>query len=135
MVKIAYVAVVQTLPVLSNQTQFLLTQLIVNGESRDLPAEFNVIIFRFVQEALSNVERHSQATEVQVSIDFDVDMIRLKVQDNGKGFILPKPVGKLIADKKLGIIGMQERASMMGGTFNIYSKPGEGTVVSLEFSA
>jgi signal transduction histidine kinase len=62
-------------------------------------------------------------------------MIRIKVQDNGKGISLPKPVSKLTAMNKFGIIGMQERARMLDGTFEISSEQGHGTSVVIAFKA
>jgi signal transduction histidine kinase len=103
-------------------TSSIKTTLSVKGEYRKLPSETDVIVFRFIQEALSNVKRHSEASEVVVELDFESEMINIKVQDNGKGIALPKPVSKLTAMNKFGIIDMQERARMLDGTFEISSE-------------
>lgn len=109
------------------------TRLVVNGENRKLSSETGVIVYRFIQEALNNVSRHSEASEVIVNLDFGTEATKIRVQDNGKGFILPKQLGELTTNHKLGIVGMQERAKLLGGSFNIYSQPGSGTSVYLEF--
>jgi signal transduction histidine kinase len=108
-------------------------KLAVSGESLKLSSETEVIVYRFIQEALNNCKHHSEATEIDVELNLDSDIIRIRVIDNGKGFYLPRPISKLSTENKFGIIGMQERAHMLDGIFDINSKPGQGTSVSLEF--
>jgi signal transduction histidine kinase len=82
-------------------------------------------LFRIFQESLTNVARHSRAKKVAVSFTGHNNSIILSISDNGTGF-----EKKILSNKKtLGILGMQERTSMMGGTYEIISKPGEGTSV------
>lgn len=85
------------------------------------------VLFRIAQEALANVEKHAQASLVNVSVQVEPDHISLEVSDNGKSF----PVQGVLANRRrrLGLIGMRERAEMVGGKFDIESKPGEGTTV------
>lgn len=106
---------------------------ILNGDYRKLPPETEVTLYRFVQEALNNVYRHSEAKEVVIGLDFGTNTIKVMVHDNGKGFVVPKQINRLTENRKFGIIGMEERAKLLGGTFNINSELGEGTWVSLEF--
>lgn len=108
-------------------------QVLINGVDRKLSPEADVIIFRFVQEALHNVRRHSKATEVYVKLEFNAQTVKISVQDNGNGFASPVSISEFINKGKFGIIGMHERARFLGGRFNISSKPGEGTTVSIEF--
>jgi two-component system, NarL family, sensor histidine kinase DegS len=109
------------------------SSLIMNGEQYKLSSSVDLIIFRFVQEALNNIIRHAEATEVIVNIYYDKNIVQIKVQDNGKGFICPDNLGDLTANGKLGIMGMVEKASFLGGKFNIDTQPGKGTIVSIEF--
>lgn len=82
-------------------------------------------IFRIYQESLTNVMRHAHATKVEASLLINDDEIKLIIADNGKGFIVEE-----IANKKtLGLMGMRERASLLGGTYEISSDPGKGTAV------
>lgn len=104
-------------------------KLVVDGEVRKLSAGSDVIIFRIIQEALNNIRRHSKATKAVVTIEFLQEEVKIAVQDNGKGFLLPKTINKLATEGKLGIIGMQQRASFLDGIINISSKPGKGTLV------
>ena len=98
-----------------------------------LSSSEDLIIFRFVQEALNNIIRHAESTEVIVNVIYDKNTICIKVQDNGKGFTCPDNLGELTANGKLGIMGMVEKASFLGGKFNLDTQPGKGTTVSFEF--
>lgn len=106
-------------------------QITVTGSERKLSSDVEVLIFRFVQEALNNARQHAEATQVVVSLEFGPETIKATVQDNGKGFRLPENIGGFATEGKLGLIGMQERARLVNGDFRIDSWPGRGTVVSL----
>jgi two-component system sensor histidine kinase DegS len=102
-----------------------------NGMIRKLPSGSDVHVFRFVQEALNNVRKHAEASETLVEMDFNPESIRIAVQDNGKGFIMPENTSAFYINGKLGIMGMQDRANLINGRFNIYSQPGKGTTASI----
>jgi signal transduction histidine kinase len=91
-----------------------------------LPDETETHLFRIVQEALTNIARHSGATRVSISLSAGDDSVRLALSDNGRG---------LAADRKngMGLSGMRARASSFGGEVKIESKPGSG--VSIEVRA
>ncbi len=82
-------------------------------------------LFRIFQESLTNVTRHAQADNVQVSLLRNNGNLVLKIQDDGKGFDKEKQANK----RTLGILGMKERTEMMGGRYEISSVPGRGTTV------
>ena len=105
---------------------------VVDGVERKLSSETEVTVFRIVQEALSNVRHHSGATEAVVMLKFAPESLKMTIQDNGKGFLFSKMNGNLIAQGRLGIIGMQERTRFLNGTFNVSSQPGQGTLVSVD---
>jgi PAS domain S-box-containing protein len=84
-------------------------------------------IFRIFQETLTNVVRHAHATEVQVRLAQEDGDLILEVHDNGSGI----PAGKLSSGDSFGIIGMRERALLLGGELSIKSAAGEGTTVSV----
>ena len=104
----------------------------VLGTERRMPPEAELMLFRIAQEALRNMWRHSQATEAELIVEFDVGRIRITVKDNGKGFDLPKSVGDLTRSGKLGLAGMQERVQLLGGNITLESKPGKGTSIIVE---
>ncbi len=101
----------------------------VVGERQSLPIEVKTAIFRIIQEALTNVLRHAQAKHVKVSLTYNHDAVLAEVEDDGIGF----EMHALDRSRRLpfGIIGMQERASLIGGRLEIFSQPGKGTFVQL----
>jgi len=102
------------------------------GSERRLPAEVEIILFRIAQEALSNVRKHSQATNAEVRIEFGDNRIQITVKDNGKGFALPETVGNMVKEGRLGLAGMHERIRLLNGSLKIDSEPGKGTTVTVE---
>ena len=106
-------------------------ELTVSGIERRCPAEVELIIFRIVQEALRNVEKHAQASRVEVAIEFDEGKTKVSICDNGKGFDLRGSLADLPRTGKLGLAGMEERVRLLNGTLKIESKPGEGTRVMI----
>ena len=103
----------------------------VLGKPRRLPPQKELVLFRIAQESLQNVWKYSQATEVVVTAEFDQQGIRLSVSDNGRGFEVPERVGDFARLGKLGVMGMQERAALAGGTFAVCSAPNAGTTVTV----
>jgi len=108
------------------------TRVNVLGTERRLPEEVELVLFRTTQEALRNVWRHSQATEAEITVEFDEKKTRITVSDNGKGFNLPRTLGDLARDGKLGLAGMQERAQLVDGTLTAQSQPGHGSSITIE---
>lgn len=106
------------------------TELIVNVESDELDQPLNWLIstsiYRIVQEALTNVTRHAQATEIQIDLHRKDHEIILTIKDNGQGFELANA-----QSEALGIIGMRERARLVNGTFLLESAPGMGTRIEV----
>jgi PAS domain S-box-containing protein len=84
-------------------------------------------VYRMVQETLTNVARHAQATEVQVTIRVDGDMLEISVRDNGVGFDPARQGGH----RSYGLLGIRERAQTLGGSAVIASAPGAGTEITI----
>ena len=82
-------------------------------------------VFRIFQETLTNVARHANASEIEVRLAKDERDLTLEVHDNGGGI----PEDKLSSGESLGILGMRERALLLGGQLTISGAPGEGTTV------
>ncbi|HLI16499.1 MAG TPA: ATP-binding protein [Acidimicrobiales bacterium] len=102
------------------------THLAVDGRERRLHAEVELGVFRIAQEAVRNAARHAAASHVRISVRFDPASVDLAVADDGRGFS-PADLDELGAH--LGVIGMRERAVLLGGRLELRSSPGAGTVV------
>jgi signal transduction histidine kinase len=100
-------------------------EFIVQGQSRELPLEWEENLLRIEQEVLTNVMRHSQASKFNAQLAFDDGEVRLSLRDNGSGF---DPAGR---HDGFGLQGMQERVEGMGGQLSIQSARGEGTAISI----
>lgn len=100
----------------------------VDGEDRDLPAPVKTGLFRIAQEALTNVVKHANADNVEVRLIFEIDGVQLEVIDDGSGFN-PQILSKDSSRPSWGLAGMEERAALFKGRFQLESADGEGTRV------
>jgi signal transduction histidine kinase len=96
-------------------------------EPIDLDEDQTVTIFRIVQESLTNVTRHAEASRVEITLSQSTDDLIVEVRDDGKGF---DPAYAAMR-KSFGLLGMRERATVLGGSIDIISMPQQGTVVSV----
>lgn len=91
------------------------------------PMTIEITLFRILQEALTNVSSHSKATRVRVELAQRDDQIRMTIQDNGQGF---RPRGRpFLKKRQLGLIAMRDRAELLGGQLQLFSRVGEGVRV------
>lgn len=104
----------------------------VSGSSRRLPIETELAVFRIGQAAVHNAEQHADAEGIDVELEFHPGGVRLTITDDGCGFETPEHLGDLAYYGKLGLIGMLERAELVGGTLQIDSRPSVGTRIFLE---
>jgi signal transduction histidine kinase len=86
-------------------------------------------LFRVYQQAISNVMRHSEAADVHIRFHWDEEIIILEIEDNGKGFIVPKSWVEFVRRDHFGLVGLAERVEGIRGKLEIVSAPGEGTLV------
>jgi signal transduction histidine kinase len=98
-----------------------------NAADLQLPADMAIAIFRVFQESLTNIARHAQATRVEVTVEVTEQAFMLEVRDNGVGISLPQVRGK----RSLGLAGMRERVTQLGGQLVIDGVPEQGTTVSM----
>ena len=104
----------------------------VRGQPRRLSAEQELTVFRIAQEALNNVWKHAQATESTIEVAFLPEKLRVVIADNGCGFSARAEDDGASHARRLGILGMHERARLIRGTLAVKSEPGEGTTLELE---
>ena len=101
----------------------------VEGTPDDLSADMEVAIYRIVQEALTNVRKHAQATHAQVQAQFLPEQVIITVQDDGIGFTVPEETADWVNIGNLGLMGLKERTELFGGQMDITSHVGQGTTV------
>ena len=105
-----------------------------SGIDERLPPEVEAGIYRIVQEALTNVAKHAQATACRVSLQRISTTIRVTIEDDGVGFRL-EDVSVQGASRGLGLVGIRERAAQFGGELRLESGPGKGTRLTVEIPA
>jgi signal transduction histidine kinase len=93
--------------------------------------EAQVTIFRLIQECLTNIGKHSQASRLTVSINKTHNSVSFIIQDNGRGFN-PAKRRYQATDQGMGLAAMEERARMVGGLLSIWSQEGAGTRVAFD---
>ena len=98
-----------------------------DGEEQRLAREVELALYRMAQEALSNVVRHSQAERADLRIAFEKNGIELEVSDNGIGFDMPKSPTDFAASGHFGLLGIRERAELIGARLEVESASGKGT--------
>ena len=109
------------------------TKLQVNFEAdpivEQLGDDEKMVVYRVVQEALTNIARHAEATQVNIHMRATRVALRLEISDNGKAF---SSAQKETSQKRLGVLGMQERVRLVNGTFHIDAREGKGTTIRVD---
>lgn len=100
-----------------------------NGLEQRLPAEIETILFRIAQEAMSNVARHSGASRLSIDLLQTDGRVTMTLTDDGRGFDSSAMTSDADPGRRLGLAGMQERASLAGGQATVESARGQGTIV------
>jgi signal transduction histidine kinase len=104
----------------------------VTGAEVNRSPEIELTAYRIIQEALHNITKHTKATKATIEVTFSHDAVKVEIIDCGGGFKLPDMLSNYARNGKLGLISMNERANLVGGTFKISSNQGIGTTVSIE---
>lgn len=104
---------------------------VLGDEKAEVPEELGVCLVRVLQEALSNVQRHARATQVNVEVEIGPLNIRLSVRDNGCGFIVPAKLSQFMDCGHFGLVGMRERVDLIGGRLTLDSSAGCGTCLEV----
>jgi two-component system sensor histidine kinase UhpB len=104
------------------------------GNERRFKPEVELTLYRMAQEALSNVARHSGASQASIRVEFDPQTVTLIITDDGQGFLVPENPAEFAPSGHYGLLGMQERADLIGANLEIHSAPQEGTrlVITLQ---
>lgn len=101
------------------------------GSERRLTPEIETTLFRIGQEVISNIARHAEAESVRITVEFGDKVVRLQVEDDGKGFDPEEVASSVEGARGLGLLGMKERAALLDGTLTIHSEPGKGARIDV----
>lgn len=104
----------------------------IQGEATRLAPKLQSALYRLVQEALNNVRKHAQASNVWIDLEFHADGVALSVRDDGAGFDIIQALDAARGRGSVGILQMRERAERAGGTFDIETDVGKGTTVRVK---
>ena len=96
----------------------------------EVPERLKIVIFRILQEALNNVAKHSLARQVEILLGRKGQAVEFKVQDNGRGFTQKEALNSDSPQRGFGLANMRDRIELSGGTFQLKTTPGRGTVIS-----
>ena len=107
----------------------------VTGVERRLPAEVETALFRIAQEAMTNIVKYARAHQVQIEFTFKARQVALQISDDGQGFDLQGVLaGRLQDGRGLGLLGMRERAELLGGRLEVQTEAGRGTRIRVQLS-
>lgn len=112
----------------TNEATVIIT---VAGGERRLGEAQELTLFRSVQEAIHNAQRHGKARQIQVEVHYQPNEVRLMIQDDGVGFRLPQDLESLAKEGHFGLMGIQERVHHLNGAVQISSRPGHGTKLTV----
>jgi signal transduction histidine kinase len=104
------------------------------GAERRLPREAELALYRIAQEALNNVIRHSKATRAELDVEYTDTEIHVAVKDNGVGFSMPPNATDFAPSGHFGLLGIRERAELIGARLRVDSKAGGGTDLSVQMA-
>lgn len=96
-----------------------------------LSPSVEIAAYRIVQEAIANIRKHAGATKVNLRLQFQEDKLMVEIRDNGRGFALSQTLDSAISIGRMGLLGMKQRAEMLGGDIKIKTTEGAGTMITL----
>ncbi len=103
------------------------------GEPGRLPSNVEITVYRAVQEALTNIRKHANATKVSLRLQYQPEKFLVEVRDNGRGFDLSQTLDSAISVGHMGLLGMKQRAETLGGGIKIKTSEDAGTTITLNF--
>lgn len=119
----------------TGQLRGIPTEFFRRGTERRLDPATELALYRMAQEALSNVIRHAKASHAVLSINFTSESVTIQVTDNGIGFEVPKSSADFAPGGHYGLLGIHERAELIGATLEIHSSPGQGTSLNIHLNS
>jgi two-component system, NarL family, sensor kinase len=114
------------------KTQQIQAELTVEGDPYSLSHEHEIVLFRMVQESLSNALKYAEAQTIRVQLTYQPERLTLGIEDNGKGFDLAEVLSRELSDSGAGLKNMQRRARLIGGTCAFHPIMGQGTKTTID---
>jgi len=108
--------------------------LVKSGESYSLGEQTEIVLLRMVQESINNALKHANARNLTVSTDYKSDEFILTITDDGKGFNVEEASARALEQSGAGLNNLKRRAALLGGSYTIDSRPGEGTRIQIRLS-
>ena len=105
--------------------------LTLDGDLRLLSVSQQIALLNIVQEALTNIREHSNATKVEIAVSVNANGVEAQVIDNGRGFDLERTLIRAAREGRLGLVAIHERVRLLGGRCRIDSRPGGPTIISV----
>jgi signal transduction histidine kinase len=115
----------------TGQVSGLPVEFVIKGQERRLSGETEMMLYRMVQESLNNIIRHAEATQARLELSFHSDGLQMAVRDNGKGFKVNAARSEFPKKGHFGLLGLHERAELIGANLYISSTPGGGTEIAI----
>lgn len=109
----------------------ILARFHTQNEHLSLSPEVNSTLFRIAQEAINNIVRHSKAKSATIKLSHDENGVKMSIEDDGQGFELNHHADQALSLQHLGLLGIQERARLVGGNVIVQSTPGKGTQIDV----
>lgn len=106
----------------------ILVDMEITGEERAISERSNIAVFRVCQEALTNIAKYADTSNVTVSVEWDASFMRIGIRDFGKGFAVEETT---LESRSSGLAAMKERMHLVGGTCSISSEIGAGTTIEI----
>jgi|GEM_PF-2411925 len=104
----------------------------IRGEEQKLSSDVEIVIYRVVQEACTNIIKHANATQADITLHYLFQDVQVTIEDDGQGFDPEQEQEERELKRGIGLLGMQERINLVHGTFHLDSTPGEGTRISIQ---
>lgn len=128
---LAELGLASALEMLAEQENSVVVTFQMQGNEQRLSDKIELALYRITQEALSNIRKHSQATQAMIELTFLPEEVRLSIQDNGCGFDLPS-LHTLPISGHYGLVGIRERTQLIGANLQIQSQKEQGTKIYIQ---
>lgn len=130
LIRLGLVAAIQDMAAKINSGKQVKVDVKANGIEQRLPEDFEIALYRVVQEAVNNILKHAGATIISISLNKEGESLKLDISDNGKGM----PENAVKNSKGIGWDDIRSRVSLFNGNMDLYSSPGTGTHININFS-